>query len=313
MNDTMQGRLPRWLDTSPLSAPRLPAQRMKAAWKEQSESEQRSFHLSSDETERFVRIISQGSRIRRHCDLFEWLNSDIQYFLPHEVLLSAWGDFTGSDVKLDLVSSLPGVRTAQLAHCRVDALVRHVYGRWIDAGRKAILIKACDTAGVHAGCTCPMHESLQAMRGLLVHGMHDKRSGQESLFIAMTSGSFTKGRSVQRFLAFVDPLISQIDAALRRIPALVLPAARQPNEGAALLDLSTRELEVLQDMCRGKTNLEIAGALEISPFTVKNHVQRIFRKIGVTNRTQAAARYAEALSRAREAAPAVVQPAAQPA
>ncbi|HEU4645720.1 MAG TPA: LuxR C-terminal-related transcriptional regulator [Burkholderiales bacterium] len=31
----------------------------------------------------------------------------------------------------------------------------------------------------------------------------------------------------------------------------------------------------------------------MSPFTVKNHVQRIFRKIGVSNRTQAAARYGD--------------------
>ena len=55
--------------------------------------------------------------------------------------------------------------------------------------------------------------------------------------------------------------------------------------------------EVLESLRRGKTNLDIAVALNISPFTVKNHVQRIFRKIGVRNRTQAAARYGEALRR----------------
>jgi FixJ family two-component response regulator len=55
---------------------------------------------------------------------------------------------------------------------------------------------------------------------------------------------------------------------------------------------------VLEALCRGRTNLQIAAALDISPFTVKNHVQRIFRKIGVTNRTQAAARYTEAVRQA---------------
>jgi DNA-binding NarL/FixJ family response regulator len=59
-----------------------------------------------------------------------------------------------------------------------------------------------------------------------------------------------------------------------------------------------REREVLESVCRGRTNLQIAAALNISPFTVKNHVQRIFRKVGVTNRTQAAARYAEAVRQA---------------
>jgi DNA-binding NarL/FixJ family response regulator len=67
---------------------------------------------------------------------------------------------------------------------------------------------------------------------------------------------------------------------------------------ANVLDLSTREMEVLDALCRGRTNVQIAAALEISPFTVKNHVQRIFRKIGVTNRTQAAARYTEAVRQA---------------
>jgi DNA-binding NarL/FixJ family response regulator len=76
-------------------------------------------------------------------------------------------------------------------------------------------------------------------------------------------------------------------------------------------------MEVLDALCRGRTNLQIAAALDISPFTVKNHVQRIFRKIGVTNRTQAAARYTEAVRQAalalathKEEAPAAQQSAA---
>jgi len=74
--------------------------------------------------------------------------------------------------------------------------------------------------------------------------------------------------------------------------------ARYALREGNVLDLSTREMEVLDALCRGRTNLEIAAALDISPFTVKNHVQRIFRKIGVTNRTQAAARYTEAVRQA---------------
>ena len=48
-----------------------------------------------------------------------------------------------------------------------------------------------------------------------------------------------------------------------------------------------REMEVLDALCRGRTNLEIAATLDISPFTVKNHVQKILRKLNVVNRTQA--------------------------
>jgi DNA-binding CsgD family transcriptional regulator len=47
---------------------------------------------------------------------------------------------------------------------------------------------------------------------------------------------------------------------------------------------------VLNWVREGKTNQEIAQILDISPLTVKNHVQKILRKLKVTNRAQAVAR-----------------------
>jgi NarL family two-component system response regulator LiaR len=52
--------------------------------------------------------------------------------------------------------------------------------------------------------------------------------------------------------------------------------------------LSRRETQVLHYLAEGKTDKEIANVLNISPETVKNHVQRIYRKIGVHRRTRAA-------------------------
>lgn len=52
--------------------------------------------------------------------------------------------------------------------------------------------------------------------------------------------------------------------------------------------LTQRESEVLRQLAYGLTNKEIAAALHISYETVKEHVQHILRKIGVSDRTQAA-------------------------
>ena len=52
--------------------------------------------------------------------------------------------------------------------------------------------------------------------------------------------------------------------------------------------LTQREGEVLRQMALGLTNKQIAEALHISYETIKEHVQHILRKIGVTDRTQAA-------------------------
>jgi DNA-binding CsgD family transcriptional regulator len=51
--------------------------------------------------------------------------------------------------------------------------------------------------------------------------------------------------------------------------------------------LSGRELEVMQWVKMGKTNSEIAMILNLSTFTVKNHMRRIYKKLDVLNRAQA--------------------------
>ncbi len=56
-----------------------------------------------------------------------------------------------------------------------------------------------------------------------------------------------------------------------------------------LSEFSQREQDVLNLMCNGYANKEIAEALGISPNTVKTHISRLFTKLDVHNRTQALA------------------------
>ncbi len=52
--------------------------------------------------------------------------------------------------------------------------------------------------------------------------------------------------------------------------------------------LSPRETEILRKVVDGLSNKEIADRLCISKYTVGNHINNIFRKLGVNDRTQAA-------------------------
>ncbi|HTP10038.1 MAG TPA: response regulator transcription factor, partial [Anaerolineae bacterium] len=64
-----------------------------------------------------------------------------------------------------------------------------------------------------------------------------------------------------------------------------------PVSGEQLIEpLSKRELEILQLIGDGYSNLEIADRLVITLHTVKKHSSNIFTKLGVTSRTQAVAR-----------------------
>jgi len=86
------------------------------------------------------------------------------------------------------------------------------------------------------------------------------------------------------------PLREQVDtlAARERIPVLdATPRVDQdpaPNKG-----LTAQELRVLGLLAGGLTNAEIGTALFISPKTASVHVSNLLRKLGVTNRTEAAA------------------------
>ncbi len=51
--------------------------------------------------------------------------------------------------------------------------------------------------------------------------------------------------------------------------------------------LTVREKQVIQLVCRGFTNKEIAQSLEITSRTVEFHLNNIFKKLGVPNRTAA--------------------------
>jgi DNA-binding response OmpR family regulator len=62
-----------------------------------------------------------------------------------------------------------------------------------------------------------------------------------------------------------------------------------PAEFSSQLGLTTREGEVLSWLSKGKTNRDIAQILGLSPRTVDKHLEQIYAKLGVENRTAAAA------------------------
>ena len=72
------------------------------------------------------------------------------------------------------------------------------------------------------------------------------------------------------------------------IPVLNSKMLDRDSDSSKIESLTRRELEVLKMLSYGTYNKEIAEHLNISERTVKNHVSNIFKKIGVTDRTQAA-------------------------
>ena len=118
----------------------------------------------------------------------------------------------------------------------------------------------------------------------LVYLMRDERNQCDSLYVFTMESSF---QSMQGGL--LDVIVPQIDAVLRRVRCLDLEVDGLANEETSRLSgLSERELEVMQWVSCGKSNEEIGFILGISHNTVKNHLKRIFHKLSVSSRSEAA-------------------------
>lgn len=78
--------------------------------------------------------------------------------------------------------------------------------------------------------------------------------------------------------SYVDP----------RVAGGLLRRRNQANGKPDILELSAREAEVLKLIAEGLANKQISARLHLSEKTVKNHVSRIFSKLNISARTQAA-------------------------
>jgi len=143
---------------------------------------------------------------------------------------------------------------------------------------------------------------LPGLNGLAVLAELRARQGHQARILVLTSatdpvaaGQAMRGGAAGVLYKDVDP-----DALVRAIRAvhdghlLLAPEAagtllRPDRNGAPSLDaLTTREREVLAELAKGRSNREIARALNVAEKTVKAHVSSVLAKLGVQDRTQAA-------------------------
>jgi DNA-binding NarL/FixJ family response regulator len=90
--------------------------------------------------------------------------------------------------------------------------------------------------------------------------------------------------AVQAYCALARDLLQQTSLLVNAVDRLT--AVDEEKDGAADA-LTRRERHVLQLLTEGSTNRTIARSLRISERTVKNHLQSIYGKLGVTDRTGA--------------------------
>ncbi|WP_326533341.1 XrtB/PEP-CTERM-associated transcriptional regulator EpsA [Pseudorhodoferax sp.] len=256
--------------------------------------------LSNDDRDRCLKVLAEIADIRTHLDLFKWLHGGFQHFLPHDVLIAAWGNFPRGQLRYDIVSPLRGVRTSKAHGGALIQRMQELFTRW------AVLKQPFATHADRLSGTFSVHpfsDPVEPMRSALVHGLRDRRDEQDSLYVVLSREAMPDSDAKEA----LDVLLPHIDTALRKVGMLQQPtggtggmqitvSGGQINGHGTVppdIGMTERELQVMQWVQMGKTNQEIGTILEISGYTVKNHLQRIFKKLDVYNRAQAVSVFKE--------------------
>src|SRR5450830_209033 len=95
-----------------------------------------------DDLTRYQRTLAHSVKLRSHLEVLVWLQGDMQRYLPHDVLIAAWGNFRSGNIQHDIVSIVSGLRSDMANDFIVTPLLMRLYAQWLEHGKKAF---------VHAG------------------------------------------------------------------------------------------------------------------------------------------------------------------
>lgn len=114
---------------------------------------------------------------------------------------------------------------------------------------------------------------------------------EASMLAAIESGAagfIPKTAHAEAMLAAVRVVLAQgVSVPSYRAGSLAAVSACASAPACDVLGISPRQIDVLRLLIEGMSNKAISSALKISESTVKTHLTTIFRKFGVTSRTQA--------------------------
>ena len=238
--------------------------------------------LNDSEREALLLNIDVSLRVHTRPQLFSWVQGALQSLIPHEIMVCGLQEGRQTAMRVDSFSTAP-VDSAKLNEMFQQdlSLVPHLIKLWEDNRCQAV---TCETErGPFASGSLARELARLGVGTVLAHGTHDSQGNMASFFVfACRPG--TLGNK-QTYLA--DLAVPYLHAAWVRTQ-VTWPLDRSGAAKPAKAGLLTpRELQILQWIYHGKSNIEIGMILGISPLTVKNHVQKTLRKLNVLNRTQA--------------------------
>jgi transcriptional regulator EpsA len=241
--------------------------------------------LTEREMEYLFRIIDSSTSIFLRHQFFLWAQGELQSLLPHGLLICLFDEGSGQPISIDRFSrtNISEVTLSEL--CRPDGgVVFRVMSAW-NAGKNRPVLLCPYNATTLAYRQFASDLKRDDLERMAAHGMFDANGRTRSLFtftqipIALT----------ERHAYFLELLMPHMHMALVR---MLFHERHQHGTAAGKTKklITDRQTEILRHVQMGKSNDEIAHLLNISPLTVKNHIQKILHKLDVSNRAHAVAK-----------------------
>ena len=229
--------------------------------------------------------IEAAARVGKRTEFFSWVQGVFQSAIAHEALICGLA-FPGTNgLRFDWQGSYPMIPERFAELCSPDqGLVYPVIRLWHERGSAPLVLSVTGSDGRDSESA----ETLRLLRhwnldNLVAHGLPGLDARPAGFFVLCK----LPGEPALREARMMTMLLPYLYAGWLRANCQNSAETYPRDVGPAL---TPRELEILDWMQKGKSNGEIAQIIAISPLTVKNHVQKILRKLGAHNRTQAVAK-----------------------
>jgi transcriptional regulator EpsA len=224
-------------------------------------------------------------RVGKRSDFFSWVQGVFQGIIGHDLLICALPEPGTRSFRMDWMSSRPLDEGLFSELCSpAGGLVHRLIAYWEKTGRHPIVLAEARATPFAADGLAA--EVLRLKLGEVVaHGVPDAAGRAAGFFMfswLSTRGVLEHRRALQLMAPYLHAAWARANCEADEAQALNRLVTRDV--------LTTREVEILNWVEQGKSNNEIAQILAISHLTVKNHVQKILRKLNVQNRAQAVAK-----------------------
>ena len=233
--------------------------------------------------ESIVLNLDASLRVHARAHFFSWTQGLLQSLIRHELLICTLCLGKPPAFRADGFSmTVPEPAAFSDVFMRDTGVAPALLKAWEEKRFQPVVVD-CAAGTLGSGAFSRELERIGATQ-LLIHGVHDSEGRAICLFtFACRPGS---AGARQAYLAQL--LVPALYAAwVRTQLQRHADGSAAPDKASGQSVLTVREMDILKWIYVGKSNFEIGAILKISPLTVKNHVQKILRKLNVVNRTQA--------------------------